>query len=62
MKENSTMLSDEEFKRIFPFGSPRNGQRELVEKIISAFESGKKYVILNAPTGIGKSAIRICCS
>ena len=50
-------LSDEKFKGIFPFEAPRNGQREIIERIISAFESGKRYVILNAPTGIGKSAI-----
>lgn len=50
-------LTDEQFKKIFPFETPRNGQREIIERIISAFENGKKYVILNAPTGIGKSAI-----
>lgn len=51
------MLSDEKFKQIFPLSTPRNGQREIIEKIISAYESGKKYVILDAPTGIGKSVI-----
>ena len=50
-------MKDEEFKRIFPFDKPRHNQREIIEKIISAYENGKKYVVLNAPTGIGKSAI-----
>ena len=50
-------LSDTKFKEIFPFNNPRAGQKELIEKIISAYESGKKYVILNAPTGTGKSVI-----
>ena len=50
-------LTDKTFKQIFPFESPRNNQREIIERIITAFENGKKYVILNAPTGIGKSAI-----
>lgn len=50
-------LSDSEFKNIFPFESPRNNQRDIIERIISAFKNGKRYVILNAPTGIGKSAI-----
>ena len=50
-------LSDDTFKQIFPFETPRNNQREIIEKIITAFENGKKYVVLNAPTGIGKSVI-----
>ena len=31
--------------------------REFIEKIINAYENGKKYVILEAPCGIGKSVI-----
>ena len=50
-------LNDDKFKEIFPFDVPRNGQREIIEKIINAYNSGKKYVILNAPTGTGKSII-----
>lgn len=50
-------LSDEKFREIFPLEKPRNGQREIIEKIINAYESGKKYVILEAPCGIGKSVI-----
>lgn len=50
-------LSDEKFREIFPFPQPRANQREIIEKILTAYENGKRYVILNAPTGIGKSAI-----
>ena len=50
-------FTEEEFKKIFPFDAPRNNQRELIEQIIDAYNNGKKYVILNAPTGIGKSVI-----
>lgn len=50
-------MTDNEFKKIFPFTTPRNGQRELIEKIINTFNSGKKHIILNAPTGWGKSVI-----
>ena len=32
-------------------------QIQIIERIQKAFESGKKYVILSAPTGIGKSWI-----
>ena len=51
------MLTDDRFKSIFPFSEPRHSQRDIIEKIVSLYESGKKYIILNAPTGIGKSAI-----
>ena len=50
-------LNDEKFNEIFPLKSPRDGQREIIEQIIAAYESGKKYVILDAPCGIGKSVI-----
>lgn len=50
-------FKDEEFNKVFPFDKPRNNQRELIEKIVDAYNRGKKYVILNAPTGIGKSVI-----
>lgn len=51
------ILTDEKFNDIFPLKSPRDGQREIIEKIINAYENGKKYVILEAPCGIGKSVI-----
>ncbi len=50
-------LTDEKFKDIFPLESPRDGQKELIEKILKIYESGKKYVILEAPCGTGKSVI-----
>lgn len=45
------------FSDYFPFGRYREYQKETIDKTIEAFESGKKYVVLEAPTGIGKSAI-----
>ena len=50
-------LTNEKFQEIFPFPSPRAGQKELITKILSAYESGKKFVVLSAPTGVGKSCI-----
>lgn len=47
----------------FPFkdgdGNPsyRQGQEMALKKVAKAFEDGYKYVVLNAPTGSGKSAI-----
>lgn len=51
------ILTDTKFKEIFSFDEPRNNQREIIEKIIKAYNDGKKYVILSAPTGTGKSCI-----
>jgi Rad3-related DNA helicase len=41
----------------FPKESYREGQKECIEFAVKAFNSGKKYVILECPTGSGKSAI-----
>lgn len=43
----------------FPFPEFRDGQRDCIEFILDALEDGKKYVIVEAPTGSGKSAIAI---
>lgn len=48
---------EEIVKQYFPFDTPREGQIEIIMKIIKAYSSGKKYAILSAPTGVGKSAI-----
>lgn len=37
----------------------RDNQPEIVESIINAFRSGTKVVVLNAPTGVGKSIINM---
>ncbi|WP_429221806.1 helicase C-terminal domain-containing protein [Methanobacterium oryzae] len=41
----------------FPFAKPREGQLEIISKIKDAIDEGFKYVILEAGTGTGKSAI-----
>lgn len=41
----------------FPFDSFRKGQEKTINGIISAFENDYKYILLDAPTGSGKSAI-----
>jgi Rad3-related DNA helicase len=46
----------------FPYSSFRKNQRETIEKIQAAFDSDKKYVLLESPTGSGKSAIAITLS
>lgn len=45
-----------DYVRYFPFPQVRKEQREAIEFAIDAYESGKKYVILELGTGVGKSA------
>jgi len=51
------MFNKDDITKCFPMDSYRKGQKETIEKIIDAFNSGKKFVILEAPTGSGKSVI-----
>lgn len=46
----------------FPFKKPRKEQIQAIEFALSTFSSGKKYCILEAPTGSGKSAVAIALS
>ncbi|MBI5679349.1 MAG: ATP-dependent DNA helicase [Methanobacterium sp.] len=41
----------------FPFKEPREGQLEIISKIKDAIDDGFKYILLEAGTGTGKSAI-----
>ena len=46
-----------EVKAKFPLEVPRNNQLELISEVAYAINKGYKYIILEAGTGIGKSAI-----
>ncbi|HSA72484.1 MAG TPA: ATP-dependent DNA helicase [Nitrososphaeraceae archaeon] len=50
-------ISLKEYLDNFPHTSFRNNQDNVIGQICEAFNSGCKYVILEAPTGFGKSAI-----
>ena len=43
----------------FPFRSYRAGQLEAIEAARAAFKRGKRFVVIEAPTGSGKSAIAV---
>lgn len=43
----------------FPFDHAREQQADAIEKTIDAFRNGKKFVIIEAGTGVGKSAIGV---
>lgn len=46
-----------ESRKHFPFTTPRRGQLETISEIIDAIAKGYKYIVLEAGTGTGKSAI-----
>ncbi len=48
---------DEEIIENFPFSEPRSGQLEIISRIKDAIDNGYRYIILEAGTGTGKSAI-----
>ena len=48
---------DENAKKHFPFDEPRKDQLETISEIIDAMNKGYKYIVLEAGTGTGKSAI-----
>jgi ATP-dependent DNA helicase DinG len=48
-----------EYESFFPFGEIRDQQREAIEFALREFEEGKKFVIIEAGTGVGKSAIGV---
>ncbi len=48
---------DDEIIENFPFNEPRVGQLDIIQDINDAIRQGYKYIILEAGTGTGKSAI-----
>jgi ATP-dependent DNA helicase DinG len=43
----------------YPFKQPRPGTEEALAQIKTAFDKGKRFVIVRAPTGSGKSGISV---
>lgn len=56
LKEQYSYI-DEEIIENFPFETPRTGQLNIIQDIHDAIKQGYKYIILEAGTGTGKSAI-----
>ena len=53
------MIGADEYLNNFPHNVFRNNQDGVIRQICDAFNSGYKHIILEAPTGFGKSAIAI---
>lgn len=52
-------VSGEAPPRTFPFPAYRPGQAEALARARAAFAGGKRFVVVEAPTGAGKSAIAV---
>lgn len=52
-------MNKDDLKKYIPFEKKqfRPGQFEAIEQIMEAIENGDRYIILNAPVGVGKSLI-----
>ena len=46
----------------FPFPTLRDKQSYVLKEIDAAFTSGYKHIVLEAPTGFGKSPVAIAAS
>ena len=55
-------MNNEEFEYHFPFDTPRVIQRKISQAIIASFKAGYRFVVLQAPTGVGKSPIAYAVS
>jgi ATP-dependent DNA helicase DinG len=58
MSNNQPTTADEYIKN-FPFPTKRERQSYVLNEIATGFASGYKYIILEAPTGFGKSPVAI---
>lgn len=54
------MITDDEIRACFPYPTFRPGQLEFIREAVHAFEGGAKNVIVEAPTGTGKTPAIIC--
>jgi len=53
------ILDKKEVLKLFPMPKFRKYQKETIERIVDEMKTGVKCVLLDAPTGFGKSAVNI---
>lgn len=56
-EDNFPYLDPNKIDEAFVMDSYREGQKEVIEYAVEKLNSGKKFIILECPTGSGKSAI-----
>ena len=56
---NNLQPTPDDYIKNFPFPNLRERQSYVLNEIATAFSSGYKYIVLEAPTGFGKSPVAI---
>ncbi|MGC2682749.1 MAG: hypothetical protein WA323_12855, partial [Candidatus Nitrosopolaris sp.] len=56
------MTTVDDLLKKFPFPTKRESQSGVLNQIGTAFDSGYKYILLEAPTGFGKSPVAIAAA
>ena len=59
MESGRVMVSSEEVISLFPSDKFRKYQKEVLKKINDSFNSGVRCILLEAPTGFGKSIVNV---
>jgi ATP-dependent DNA helicase DinG len=59
INNNPQSLTISDLIKNFPFILQRHNQQKVLNETSNAFNSGYKYIILEAPTGFGKSPVAI---
>jgi ATP-dependent DNA helicase DinG len=57
--QGKSLFSVTDFIKNFPFTQRRKSQTYVINEICEAFNSGYKHILLEAPTGFGKSPVAI---
>ena len=50
------------YQKFFPYDQPREAQDKAIQFALDAFDNGKRFVVIEAGTGVGKSAIGLTIS
>ena len=50
------------YHKFFPYDQPREAQDKAIQFALDSFENGKRFVVIEAGTGVGKSAIGLTIS
>ena len=50
------------YHKFFPYEKPRDAQDKAIQFALDSFDNGKRFVVIEAGTGVGKSAIGLTIS
>ena len=50
------------YHKFFPYDQPRDAQDKAIQFALDSFDNGKRFVVIEAGTGVGKSAIGLTIS